>query len=180
MSSFDIFNNKVQNVLEFLSKLFSDGHSYSQINTASSALSSIITINKVSCGKHPDVKRFMKRIFKLWPTFPKYRMTWDARKVFNYIRNLPVMSDLTLKEFSPKSAMLLCLVSGGQWMQTIHLISLKSIKYVGGQVFVPVMKKIKQSKRGNHTYPLNYNTYPKNTNSVFLLIWRDILNSHKT
>ena len=105
MNSFDIFSNKVQTVLEFLLKLFSDGHSYSQINTASSALSSIITINKVSCGKHPDVKR---------PTFPKYRMIWDVRKVFNYFRNLPVMIDLTLKEFSLKLAMLLCLVSGGQ------------------------------------------------------------------
>ena len=56
MNSFDIFSNRVQNVLDFLSKLFSDGHSYSQMNTASSILSSIITINKVPCGKHPDVK----------------------------------------------------------------------------------------------------------------------------
>ena len=27
MNSFDIFSNKVQNVLDFISKLFSDGHS---------------------------------------------------------------------------------------------------------------------------------------------------------
>ena len=46
MNSFDIFSNRVQNVLDFLSKLLSDGHSCSQINTASSALSSIITVNK--------------------------------------------------------------------------------------------------------------------------------------
>ena len=44
MNSFDVFSNRVQNVLDFLSKLFFDGHSYSQINAASSALSSIITI----------------------------------------------------------------------------------------------------------------------------------------
>ena len=74
MNSFDIFSSRVQNVLNFLSNLFSDGHSYSQINTASSALSSIITINKVPCGKHPDVERFMKDIFELLPTFPKYHM----------------------------------------------------------------------------------------------------------
>ena len=85
MNSFDIFSNRVQNVLDFHSKFFSDGHSYSQINTASSALSSIITINKV-----------------LRPSFPKYRMIWDVRKVFNYFRNLPVMSNLTLKELSLK------------------------------------------------------------------------------
>ena len=150
-------------MLDFLSKLFSDGHSYSQINTASSALSSIITINKVPCGKHPDVKRFMKGIFELRPTFPKYHMMWDVRKVFNYFRNLPVMSNLTLKELSLKLAMMLCLVSGGQRMKTIHLINLKDIKYVGEQVFIPIMEKIKQSKPGNHVYPLSFKTYPKDT-----------------
>ena len=111
MNSFDIFSNKVQNALDFLSKLFSDGHSYSQINTASSALSNVIT--KVPCGKHTDVKRFIKGIFQLRPTFPKYHVIWDVRKVFNYFRKLPVMSNLTLKEFSLKLAMLLCLVSVG-------------------------------------------------------------------
>ena len=163
MNSFDIFSNRVQNVLDFLSKLFYDGHSYSQINKASSALSSIITINKVPCGKHPDVKRFMKGVFELRPTFPKYHMIWDVSKVFNYFRNLPVMSNLTLKELSLNLAMLLCLVSGGQRMQTIHLIDLKVIKYVGEQVFVSIMQKIKQSKPGNHIYPLSFKSYPKDT-----------------
>ena len=163
MNSFDIFSNRVQNVLDFLSKLFYDGHSYSQINKASSALSSIITINKVPCGKHPDVKRFMKGVFELRPTFPKYHMIWDVSKVFNYFRNLPVMSNLTLKELSLNLAMLLCLVSGGQRMQTIHLIDLKDIKYVGEQVFVSIMQKIKQSKPGNHIYPLSFKSYPKDT-----------------
>ena len=138
MNSFDIFSNRVQNVLDVLSKLFSDGHSYSQINTASSALSSIISINKVPCGKDPDVKRFMKDIFELRPIFPKYHIIWDVKKVINYFRNLPVISDLTLKELSLKLAMLLCLVLGGQRMQTIHLIKLKD-KNVGDQVFIPIM-----------------------------------------
>ena len=81
MNSFDIFSNRT--------------------------LSNIITINNVPCGKHPDVKRFMKGIFELRPTFPKYHMIWDVRKAFNYFRNLPVMSNLTLNELSLKLAMLL-------------------------------------------------------------------------
>ena len=135
-------------------KVIPDGHSYSQINTAFSSLSSIITITKVPCGKHPHVKRFMKRIFELRPTFPKYHMIWDVSKVLNYFRNLPVMSNLTLKELSLKLTVLLCLVSSGQRMQTVHLINLKDIKYVGEQVFIPIMQKIKQSKPENHIYPL--------------------------
>ena len=93
-------NFRVQNVLDFLSKLFSDRHSCSQIDTASSALSGFITINKVPRGKHPVVKRFMKGMFELRPTFPKYHTIWDVRKVFNYFKTLPVMSNLTLKELS--------------------------------------------------------------------------------
>ena len=163
MNSFDTFSNRVQNILNFLWKLFSDGHSYSQINTASSALSSIITINKVPCGKHPDVKRFMKGIFLLRPTFPKYHMIWDVKKVFNYFRNLQVISDLTLKELSLKLVMLLPLVSGRQRMQAIRLINLKDIKYVGDQVFIPTMQKIKQSKPENHIFPFSFKTQPKDT-----------------
>ena len=156
MDSSDIFSNRVQNVLDFLSKLFSCGHSYSQINTASSALSSIITINKVPCGK--------------------YHMIWDIKKVFNYFRNLPVMGNSPLKELSLKLAMLQCLVLGGQQMLTIHLLNLKDIKYVEEQVFIPIMQKIKQSKPGNYIYPLNFKTYPKDTKLCAVAH----LNSHKT
>ena len=74
-----------------------------------------------------------------------------------------LMSDLTFKKFSLKLAMLLCLVSGEQRMQTIHLIILKGIKYVGEQVFIKISQKIKQSKPGNHLYPLSFKTYPKDT-----------------
>ena len=124
---------------------------------------SIITINEERCGKHPDVKRFMKGIFELRPTFPKYHMIWDVKKAFNYFRNLLVISDLTLKELSLKLAMLLCFVPGRQRMQTMHLINLKDIKYVGDQVLIPIMQKIKQSKSGDHIYPLSFKTYPKDT-----------------
>ena len=97
-------------------------------------------------------------------------MIWDVRKVFNYFRNLLVISDLIIKEPSSKLAMLLCLVSGGKQTQTIHLINLKDIKYVGVQVFIPIMQKIKQSKPGNHIYPLSFKTYPKETKLCVLLI----------
>ena len=58
-------------------------------------------------------------------------MIWDVRKVFNYFRKLPVISDLTLKELSFQLVMLLCLILGVQRMQTIHLINLTDIKFVG-------------------------------------------------
>ena len=73
------------------------------------------------------------------------------------------MSELTRTEHSLNLAMLLCLISGGQRMQTIHLINLKDIKYVGEHVFIPILQRIKQSKPGNHIYPFSFKTGQKDT-----------------
>src|SRR3954469_22599380 len=49
----------VKSVLCFLSKLYSDGLSYSSINSARSALSVTYgKVDNVSVGEHPIVKRF--------------------------------------------------------------------------------------------------------------------------
>ena len=55
------------------------------------------------------------------------------------------------------------LILGRQAIKAINLIKLKDIKYVREQVFIPVMQEIKQSKQGNHVYPLSFKTYPKDT-----------------
>ena len=95
-------------------------------------------------------------------------MIWDVKKVFNYVRNLLVMSDLSPNGLSLKLVMLLCLVLGRRRMQTIHLTDLKDIKYVGDQVIIPIMQKIKQSKPGNHIYPLSFKTYPNDAKLCFV------------
>ena len=67
MNNFDTFSNRVQNVLDFISKLFSDGHNYSQINTTSSALSSIITI------RYPvENIKMLKGFWKTFSNFNQY------------------------------------------------------------------------------------------------------------
>ena len=123
VSSFELFSNRVQNVLDFLSKLFCTGRSHSQICAASSALYSIITIDKLC-----------QEISYTWDIILYHHMVWHVRKVCNYFRNFPVMIGLTLKKLSLKLGMLLCLIFGGQGMQTIHIINLKDIRYVGVQI----------------------------------------------
>ena len=106
--------------------------------------------------------------FELRLTSPQYHMIWDVRKVFNYFRSLPVMSDSTLKELSLKLVLGPPLVSGGQRIQTIYLINMTDIKYVREQVFIPIMQEMKQSKPGNHIYPLSFKTYPKDTKLLLI------------
>ena len=56
-------NSDVVEVLEFFNSLDKNSTSYSAINTARSALSSVVTLRKFSVGTHPLVSKFMKGVF---------------------------------------------------------------------------------------------------------------------
>lgn len=84
------------------------------INTARSALSALLhrKDNTIPFGQLPLVKRFMKGIFELRPSFPRYEAVWDVNKVFAYFRQKCNVSDLSLKELSERLTFLLLLLSG--------------------------------------------------------------------
>ena len=155
------FKPPVPTGLAFLSSLNHKGCSYSQINTARSALSALILSDHLTWGSLPIVKRFMKGIYELKPTFPRYHMIWDVHKVFNFFRTLPQPADLDLKMLSHKLALLLVLLSGGQRCQTIHQINVLDIKIVNKLMVVPLFSKLKHSRVGAHLEPLKFPCYVK-------------------
>lgn len=72
----NIFEANVDSVLTYLTELYNAGLGYSCINTARSALSSFLQLeNCVSVGSHPLVRRFMKGVFNLRPSLPRYNVT---------------------------------------------------------------------------------------------------------
>ena len=85
--SVDFVNPPITIALNFLQMLFDEGKSYSDINTACSALSVIVQNEGSTFGNLPIVTRFMKGIFELRPSFPKYTFIWDIQKVFDYFRD---------------------------------------------------------------------------------------------
>ena len=147
--------------LAFLQGLYENGESYGQINTACSAMSTIIdTPSNISFGKLPLVKRFKKGVYQSKPTFPRYNFVWDVNKVFNFFRQLPEVAKLSLKLLSLKLAMLLMLLSGGQRSQTIHCLQREDIHIIDETtLYIPVMAKIKQTKPGMHMKPLKFKAY---------------------
>ena len=147
--------------LSFLQNLYDENHGYWQINTACSALSAVVdTHTNISFGNLPVVKRFMKGIFQLIPSFPKYSFVWDVNKVFNFFRKQPNITNLNLKALSLKLAMLMMLLSGGQRSQTIHCIKRSDINFIDVEtVYICIMEKIKQTKPGNHMKPLKFISY---------------------
>ena len=110
--SCDPFSTNVESVVEFLTSLFDNYLGYSAINTARGALSSLgLLIDGVAAGCHPLIVRFLKGVYSLRPSQPRYSHTWDASVVLNYLINLSPVQSLTLKELSLKLVMLIALTS---------------------------------------------------------------------
>lgn len=124
----DFFNPPIAKIIEFLTELFQLGLSYSTINSARSALSALCQTNNqtIPFRQHPLVKRFMKGIFELRPSFPRYESIWDVNIVFNHLRVQPAIQEQTLKVLTLHLTFLLLLLSGKR-SQTIHLLNLDTM-----------------------------------------------------
>ena len=110
--------------IEFLTEYFITGVGYSSVNSARSALSSII---KLVCnapfGKSPSVCRLLKGVFKIRPALPRHVTTWDITKVFTFIKSKPTLTNCDLKVLSHRLGILLCLTTG-QTDQTVKCLNL--------------------------------------------------------
>ena len=88
-------DKKLQNVQASIVKGAISLFGYSAINTARGALSSLgLLIDGVAAGCHPLVVRFLKGVYSLRPSQPRYSHTWDASVVLNYLINLSPLQSL--------------------------------------------------------------------------------------
>lgn len=150
-------------VLDFLTMLHENGLSYSSVNTARSMLSSILQLDinsSIPVGQLPIVKRFMKGIYELRPSLPRYTATWDLSTVLNYFRKRVSVSELSLKELTLKLTFLLALLSG-QRCQTIKFLSIESMELSDLKCTFVITEKVKQSRVGIHLKPVEFLPYPE-------------------
>ncbi len=119
---------EINNVLNFLFKLYEGGLGYSGCNTARSALSLILKpIDNVSVGIHPLIVRFMKAVSNCKPPKPRYESIWDVSIMLNLFKSWEDNKKLELKELSYKLVSLLALTTG-QRAQTLSSILVSNIK----------------------------------------------------
>ena len=71
------------------------------MSTARSLWSTFIDIDGVPVGQHPVITRFMKGIFNIKPSLPKYKFTGNVGIVITYISKIDTNS---LKYLSQKLA----------------------------------------------------------------------------
>ena len=125
-----------------------DSLSYSALNTARSALSSLITFKDgTRFGSHPLVTRLLKGMYYNRPSRPKYSAIWNVGRVLSYLRDMAPVKDLSLKELTLKLTMLLLLVTG-QRGQTIHLLNLADMTMFDDQCIFTIPGLLKQSRPG--------------------------------
>lgn len=113
------FDPSIKEVLKFLSELFSVKIGYSGINTAKSAISSLVSvISNKDIGSHVLVKRFMKGIFNKKPSLPRFNCTWDVSVVLNHLRSVDIQSS-SLRDVSKKLVALLALTLGKEFSHCV-------------------------------------------------------------
>ena len=155
----DVFSPPITEVLLFLTELYDTGASYSTLNSARSALSTIVTLpGNISVGSHPLVVRFLKGVFQSRPALPKYTSIWDVKVVLSFLKTLSPASKLTLKELTLKLTMLLMLVSG-QRIQTIQLLDIEHMTVHSSVIKFIISCKVKQTKPGRHLRDLSFKAY---------------------
>ena len=100
---------------------------YSAMNTACSAVSSVLVIDGRPAGQHPLLRCYMKGVIHQKPALPRYATTWDISIALSYLKKtLSPVRDLSLEMLSQKLLML-SLIWSGQQALTIHLFDVRNM-----------------------------------------------------
>lgn len=140
----DPFDIQINYLLDFLAECFKKGSTYGSLNNHRSALS-LISRNKV--GQDERVKRFLRGVFKLKPSFPRYTTTWDPNIILNYLAGMFPNQSLSLDQLSKKLVVLLALATG-QRCQTLSMIKISNINIKKDRIIINITDIIKTSGIG--------------------------------
>jgi integrase len=148
----DPFQSDIGVLLEFFTDLFSVGLSYSAINTARSALSSILPfLDGKPIGEHPLIVRLCKGVRRSRPPKPRYSLTWDTVPVIQFIKG---MHHTDLKDLTLKLVMLLALTTG-QRAQTLHMLKLGNMTSAENSVTFNFSDPLKTKEPGTASVHLH-------------------------
>ncbi|KXJ06916.1 hypothetical protein AC249_AIPGENE11513 [Exaiptasia diaphana] len=155
----DCLHPNIGDIIDFLTELFDVEHlSYSSLNTARSALSTIISINGSGVGSHPLVVRFLKGVYNLNPPIVRYKSIWDVGLVLKYLKSFRACTLLHLKDLSHKLVMLLAITTA-QRLQTLQMLNLGLMTVEANEVIFCFNLPLKQSRPRNSAKPLIVKKY---------------------
>ena len=145
--------------LAFLQDLKQKGRGYTSINSARSALSTILRHSGLAFGIHPDVKVFMKGVYNLNPPVARYVKIWDTSVFVNMLKNWSPAATLPLAKLTRKLAVLVLLVTG-QRPQILLALRTNSMEVSPTHFeFVVQAKDLKQGRLGYKPDPVRLKKY---------------------
>ena len=169
----DSFDSSVNQGVEFLAEYFHEGVSYSMVNTARSALSSVFPEKGgTPFVKHPLIVRLLRGMYKQSPSLPRYTVTYDLAKVLQFISNS--YSETSLEFLTKKLATLMCILSG-QRSQTMSLLNINYMHLDESHCIFYIASLLKTTRPGFHQHPLEFMRYTDQSLCVIIYIKRYLL-----
>ena len=169
----------MEEVIEFFTEQFQNGLGYDSLNTARSALSSLgLQFEGFKVGSHPLIIRYMKGIFTLRPTKPRYTLIWDVNKVLSFLRQLSPVKHLSLKDLTLKVTMLMALTQAAR-VQTLNFLTVNNVKKTKFEFVFPLADSIKQNRPNFKVGSLSFKAYPPDRRLCIYTVLKEYLKRTK-
>ena len=147
-------------VINFLTSLHTRGLGYSAINTAKSALSSVLPAavkREVYFGTNSLTCRLLKGVFNTRPSLPRYTVTWHTDLVLRYLETQTIDA-CSLKDLTLKLTMLLALCSA-QRLQGLRALSINTCVFSSNSCVFYINKMLKTTRIGRHQQPIKFTRF---------------------
>ena len=132
---------------------------------------------KIDFGSHKVVCQFMKGIFNLKPSLPRYAHIWDPDLVLSYLHKLHPTRKLPLKLLTFKTVTLLALLSV-QRVQTLHVMRVDDVSFSSDHVQIVVNSSLKTSRPNWHLQPIVLRKYSNKHLCIFRCLRHYIARTH--
>ena len=135
----------VNHVCQFLNSMFDTGLSASTLSFIRSSVSYFIKESHGEIINDKNVSRLLKSFKKIRPTINRYSVTWDVNKVLNFLKSWFPNNNLTMKQLTLKTCMLIALCSSDR-AQTIQSMRVDRCVCTARGVEFPIFSKLKTSR----------------------------------
>ena len=144
--------------IEYLEKLFTEGAARTTINTVRSLLSAFVTIGGKPFGEHPLVGRLLKGIGNLKPGIPKYKTMWDPKQLLTHLQSWGPTNLLDTEKLNKRTACLFLLATG-QRLQALGLMRRGDIRWGTSSCTVRYTNKLKSNDPNRNPLVLTFKRY---------------------
>ena len=130
----DTLSGPASDIVNFLAELFKKGYQYQSLISHRSAISSVHErIDGFSVGQHPTITRALKGAYHSRPPLPRYSSFWDVGIMLSHLKQLGCNDDISLRQLTLKTAMLLALTRSSR-SADLSSLDLQTRSYVSNGV----------------------------------------------